>query len=124
MHKLICFGGTEIVKVWPLLVRCMDMGAGLCLIMESMESRSVVNALLRLQLWMDRIDRVSMDSSTNLIELKRISEVSNGLLKFKQVVVQAVDSQFRNYCEWAVQIIKKSCEDDDMYIKAPDIACS
>ena len=85
---------------WPLLIRCIDTGAVLCLIMESMETSSEVNALLRLQLRMGRIHKVSVDSGTNLIELKRMAEVSNGVLKFKEVVVQHVDSQFRNYCEF------------------------
>ena len=97
----------KIVKVWPLLIRCVDTGAVLCLIMESIGIRSVVNALLRLQLIMGRIDKVSMDSGTNLIELKRMGEVSKGLLKFKEGVVHQVNSQYCNYCERAVQIVKK-----------------
>ena len=64
----------KIMKVWLLLIRCVDTGTVLYLIMESMESKSVVNAHLRLQLKMGRIDRVSVDGGTNLIELKRSLE--------------------------------------------------
>ena len=99
--------GQKIVKVWSVLIRCVDTGAVLCLIMESMETKSIVNALLRLQLRMGRIDKVSVDSGTKLIELKRMGEVSNGLLKFKEVVAQQVNSQFRNYCERPVQVGKR-----------------
>ena len=64
-----------------------------------METKSGVNAPLRLQLRMGKIEKLSMDSGTNLIELKRMSEISNGLLKFKEVVVHPVNSQYRNHCE-------------------------
>ena len=57
------------------------------MIMESMETKSVVNALLRLQLRMGRINRISMDSGTNLFELKRMAEVSNRLLQLKHITV-------------------------------------
>ena len=47
----------KLVKVWLLLIRYMDTGAVLCQIMESMETRSVMNALLRLQLRMGKSDK-------------------------------------------------------------------
>ena len=53
----------------------------------------MVNAPLRLQLRMGKIEKLSMDSGTNLIELTRMSEISNGLLKFKEAVVHQVNSQ-------------------------------
>ena len=48
------------MKMCTLLIICVDTGAVLCLNMESMEYKSVVNALLRLQLTMGRIDQVSV----------------------------------------------------------------
>ena len=48
-----------------------------------------------------------MDAGTNLIELKRMSEDSNGLLQIEQAVVHPVSGQFRNYCERGVQMVKK-----------------
>ena len=67
----------------------------------------MVNAPLRLQLRMGKIEKLSMDSGTNLIELKRMSEISNCLLKFKEVVVHPVNSQYRNHCERPVRMMKK-----------------
>ena len=71
----------KIVKLWPLLGRCLDKGAVLCLLMETMETKSICNALLRFQLRVGCIDKVSMNSGMNLFELRKMSEVSNGLLK-------------------------------------------
>ena len=48
-----------------------------------------------------------MDAGTNLIELKRMSEDSKGLLQIEQDVVHPVSGQFRNYCEGGVQMVKK-----------------
>ena len=48
-----------------------------------------------------------MDSRTNLIELKRMAEISTGLLTFKEAVVHQVNSQYRNYYERVVQMVKK-----------------
>ena len=75
----------KIVKLGPFLIGCIVIGAVLCMMMESMETKSVVNALVRLQLKMGKNEKVSMNSGTNLIELKRMSEISNGLLKFKEL---------------------------------------
>ena len=54
-----------------------------------------------------KIEKVTMDSGTNLIELKRMAEISNGLLQFKEAVVHQVNSQYQNYCERSVQMVKK-----------------
>ena len=48
-----------------------------------------------------------MDAGSNLIELKRMAENSNGLLNFEEAVVHPISSQYRNYCERAVQMVKK-----------------
>ena len=64
--------------------------------MESMQSKSVIGALVRLQFRMGRIKKVVMDAGTNLVELKRMSEESNGLLQIEEAVVHPVSSQFRN----------------------------
>ena len=48
----------KIVKLWPLLICCVDTDAVLCMMMEYMETKSVVNALLRLQLRMGKIEKV------------------------------------------------------------------
>ena len=97
----------KVVKLWPLLVRCIDTGGVNCLMMESMQSKSVIGALVRLQFRMGRIKKVAMDAGTNLVELKRMSEESNGLLQVEEAVVHPVSSQFRNYCERGVQMVKK-----------------
>ena len=65
----------KVVKLWPLFIFCVDTGAVLCMMMESMKTKSVVNALFRLQLKMGKIEKVSMNSSTNSIELKRMSDI-------------------------------------------------
>ena len=75
--------------------------------MESMQSKSVIGALVRLQFRMGRIKKVAMDAGTNLVELKRMSEESNDLLQIEEAVVHPVSSQIRNYCERAVQMVKK-----------------
>ena len=56
---------------------------------------------------MGRIKKITMDSGSNLIELKRMAEDSNGLLKIEQAIVHPVSAQFRNYCERGVQMVKK-----------------
>ena len=93
--------------MWPLLVRCVDTGSVNCLMMKTMQSKSVVWALVRLQFRMGRIKKVSMDAGTNLVELKRMTEESNRLLQIEEAVVHPVSSQFRNYCERVVQMVKK-----------------
>ena len=80
----------KVVKAWPLLARCLDTGAVLCLLMESMETKSVVNSLLRLQLRVGRIEKICMDQRTNMIELKRLVDSLNGLLQLKEVKFQPV----------------------------------
>ena len=97
----------KVVKLWPLLVRCVDTGGVNCLMMESMQSKSVVGALVRLQFRMGRIKKVSMDAGTNLVELKRMTKESNGLLQIEEALVLPVSSQFRNYCKRAAQRVKK-----------------
>ena len=92
---------------YPLLIRSIDTGAVNCLLMESMQNKSVICALIRLQLRMGRIKKVAMDAGTNLIELKRMAEDSNGLLDIEQAVVHPVSGQFRSYCERGVQMVKK-----------------
>ena len=77
----------KVVKASPLLALCLDTGAVLCLLMESMETKSVVNALLRFQLRVGRIEKICMDQGTNMIELKRLVDSSNGLLQLKEVKV-------------------------------------
>ena len=42
----------KVVKLWPLLIRCFDNGGVICMMMETMQTKSVVSALLRLQLRM------------------------------------------------------------------------
>ena len=75
--------------------------------MESMQSKSVKGALIRLQFRMGRIKKVAMDADTNMVELKRMSEESNGLLQIEEAVVHPVSDQFRNYCERSVRMVKK-----------------
>ena len=98
---------SKVVKLWPLLIRCVDTGSVSCLMIESMQSKSVVSSLIRLQFRMGRIKKVSIDAGSNLIELKRMAENSNGLLQFEEAVVHPISSQYRNYCERAVQMVKK-----------------
>ena len=52
----------KVVKLYPLLIRCINTGAVNCLLMESMQSKSVIGALIRLQLRMGRIKKVAMDA--------------------------------------------------------------
>ena len=93
--------------MYPLLIRCIDTGRVNCLMMESMLSKNVIGALVRLQFRMGRIKKVAIDAGTNLVELKRMSEESNDLLQIEEAVVHPVSSQIRNYCERAVQMVKK-----------------
>ena len=99
---------SKIVKAWPLLAWCLDTGAVICLLMESMKTKSVLNALLQLQLLVGQIERLFMDQGTNMFELKQMVEVSNSSLQVKEVRIQPVDGQFRNYSERSVQSIKRS----------------
>ena len=64
----------KVVKLYPLLIRCIDTGRVNCLMMESMLSKNVIGALVRLQFRMGRIKKVAIDAGTNLVELKRMSE--------------------------------------------------
>ena len=43
---------------------------------------------------MERIKKVAMDTGTNLIELKRMSEESNDLLQIEEAVVHPVSNNF------------------------------
>ena len=62
----------KVVKTWPLQTRCLDTGAGMCVLMDSMEAKSVANALLRIQLKVRRIEKVCMDKGKNMFEIKNI----------------------------------------------------
>ena len=60
-------------KIYPLIVRCLDTGCVAGVIMESMESKSVINDLLRIQMRFGKISKISEDQGTNLLELNRFS---------------------------------------------------
>ena len=97
----------KVVKAWPLLTRCFDTGAVMCLLVDFMETKSVANALLRVQLRVGRIDKVCMDKGTNMFAIKRIVGASDCLLQLKEAKDHPVDTQFRYYCERSVQVLKK-----------------
>ena len=82
----------KVVKLLPMLIRCVDTGGVTCLMIESMQSKSVVSALIRPQFRMGRLKKMSMDAGSNLIELKRMAEDSNGLLNFEEAVVRPISS--------------------------------
>ena len=48
--------------------------------MDSKETKSVVNTLIRLQLRVGQIEKVCMDKGTNMFEIKRLVDASDGLL--------------------------------------------
>jgi len=53
-------------KVYPLIIRCLDTGAVAGVMMDSMESKSVINALLRAQMRFGKMTRIAEDQGTNL----------------------------------------------------------
>ena len=48
-------------KVYPLIIRCLDTGAVAGVMMDSMESKSVINALLRIQMRFGKMSRIAKD---------------------------------------------------------------
>ena len=79
----------------------------MAILMDTMESVSVINALVRIQLRIRKIEKISRDQGTDLIEINRLVDESNGLLQLQEVTDASVDGQFRNYVEESVQILKK-----------------
>ena len=79
----------------------------MAVLMDSMESKSVINALLRVQLRFGRIEKVCKDQGINLIEVNKMVAGNNGLLQLEEVEDTPVDQQYRNYIERSVQILKK-----------------
>ena len=71
-------------KIFFLIVRCIDTGCISGVMMESMENKYLINGLLRLQLRFGKISKISKDQGANLLELNRLAEESNGLLKLEE----------------------------------------
>ena len=72
-------------------------------LIDSMESKSVINALLRFR----RIEKICKDQGTNLIEVNKLVISSNGLLQLEDVKDAPVDGQYRKNVERSVQILNK-----------------
>jgi len=64
-----------------------------------LDGKSVVNALLRIQLRFGRIDKVCMDKGTNMFEIKILVNTSDGLLQLKELKDQPVDAKYHNCCK-------------------------
>ena len=63
--------------------------------------------MLRVHLRFEKIEKVSKDNGKNLIEISRLVDGSNSVLKLQEVTDAPVDDQCRNYVERSVQILKK-----------------
>ena len=74
--------------------------------MESMERNSVINGLLRIQTRFGKISKISKDQGTNLLELNRLADESNGLLDIEALTDAPVKAQFRNDVDRVIQVIK------------------
>ena len=75
--------------------------------MESTESKSVMNGVMRIQLRHERVKKICKDKETSLIEPNRLCISSNDFPKISEVKDTPVGGQFRNYIERGIQIVKK-----------------
>ena len=83
-------------KAWPLVVRSLDTGAVMAILVDTMESKSIINALLRVQLMFGKIEKVSKNKGTNLMGINLLVDGCNGLLQLQEVTDDLVDSQYQN----------------------------
>jgi len=56
------------VKCYPLIAKCLNLGAIQMMLMENMATRQVVLALLRLEARYGEIKLIARNSGTNLLE--------------------------------------------------------
>ena len=65
--------------------------------MDSMESKTVADTWLRIQLRFGMIDKVGKAKGTKNFKIKRLIDATDGLLEMKEMKDQPVDAQYRNY---------------------------
>ena len=104
-------GSRKHVKCYPLIVKCLNSPAVQIILMESMETKRVVLVLLRLEARYGDIKLIARDSGTDLLENNLNPKIDSPdrtrLFGLIQDYTAPVDSQYRNYCERSVGLIKK-----------------
>ena len=77
--------------------------------MESMETKAVIMALLRLETRYGDIEGISRDSGSNMLEENLNPKTDDGQRLFSLVkdYTAPIDGQFRNYSERSTSLLKK-----------------
>ena len=94
-------------KIYLIIISCLDTGAVAGGVMDSMESKSVINGLLRIRMRFGKMTRIAEDQGINLLAFDKLAEESKRLLELEAVTSAPVESQYRNYVEQGIQVIKK-----------------
>jgi hypothetical protein len=102
-------GSIKTVKTFPLLIKCINSAAVQVILMESMETKAILMALLRLETRYGEIQGISRDSGTNMLEenLNPKTEDAQRLFNLVRDYTAPIDGQFRNYSERSTSLLKK-----------------
>ena len=100
-------GSRKRIKIWPLMIKCINSGAITIYPMESMDTKQVILCLLRLETRYGELIGISRDSGTNLLNLNPKTEDGKRLFNLIRDYTAPVDSQYRNYIERNAGMIKR-----------------